>query len=120
MTKIKVIIKRTDEELGHSTFISDSLENLKRTVGGYIETITVPAGFLPPELKATGDLVIICNEDGRMLNLPYNTFLFGFDLVGDVILAGVNGEDFADIPIEWANWRNYMNKFLHPKREAKQ
>ena len=39
MAKIKVIIKRPDEKYGHVTHISPRLENLQKTVEGYIETI---------------------------------------------------------------------------------
>ena len=41
MEKINVIIKRPDEAIGHVCYISDSLENLQKTVGGYIETLTI-------------------------------------------------------------------------------
>ncbi len=110
MKKIKVIIKRADEERGHSTNISDSLENLKKHVGGYIETVTIHKELIPPELKATGDLVIICHEEGWLQGLPYNMNLFGFNFVGDLILAGVNGDEFADVPFTFASWRNYLIK----------
>lgn len=39
MAKIRAIIKRPDEEYGHVTHISATLENLQKTVGGYIETV---------------------------------------------------------------------------------
>ena len=52
MAKIKVIIKRPDEEFGHVCNISNSLENLQKTVGGYIEAVPL-----------TNKNVIICNED---------------------------------------------------------
>lgn len=37
MKKIKVIVKRPDEQYGHVCHISDRLENLQKTVEGYIE-----------------------------------------------------------------------------------
>ena len=46
--------------------IENSLEALQAAVGGYIETITV-----------TSDACIICNEEGRLLNLPFNCKLCG-------------------------------------------
>ena len=39
MAKIRAIIKRPDEEYGHVAHISATLENLQKTVGGYIETV---------------------------------------------------------------------------------
>lgn len=53
MGKIKVLIKRPDEEVGHITYISNTLENLQRTVGGYIQVVPL----------ITEDAVIICNEE---------------------------------------------------------
>ena len=53
--KIKAIVKRPDEQYGHMTWISNTLENLQRTVGGHIETISLPGGA-----------VIICDEEGRL------------------------------------------------------
>lgn len=55
--KIKVIIKRPGVK-PYATNISDSLENLQRTVDGYIETVTLAE-----------NLVLICNEEGRIRKL---------------------------------------------------
>ena len=52
--KVKVIIKRPDEEYGHVSNISSTLKNLQKTVGGYIETVQV-----------TGKDVILVNEEGK-------------------------------------------------------
>lgn len=38
MAKIRVIIKRPDEKIGHVCNISHTLENLQKTVEGYIKT----------------------------------------------------------------------------------
>jgi len=57
MAKIKVIIKRPDEQYGHMTYISNTLKNLQRTVEGYIEVVPLRS-----------DLVMICNEEGRLTN----------------------------------------------------
>ena len=87
--KIKVIIKRPDEG-GHVAWISNSLENLQRTVEGYIETVTC------------GEVVIICNEGGRLRGLEPNCTIAGTGFVGTIIVAGINEDDgeFCDIP-EW-------------------
>ena len=106
--KMSVIIKRTDEAIGHSTNISTSLRNLQKTVGGYIETVTIPKEMLPDELDPDGDLVIICNEEGRLMDLPYNCTAFGYSFVGDIILIGMNGDDFDDVPIRFKDWKKYM------------
>ena len=59
MNKIKVIIKEP-YKLPRSTNISDSLENLQRTIDGYIETV-----------KLASDCVIIFDEEGRIKWKPH-------------------------------------------------
>jgi len=110
--KIKCIVKRPDEQFGHVTWVSDSLKNLQNTVGGYIETVTLDNG-----------LVLICNEEGRLRNMPYNftlRFLHYFNptdavevrpyqmIFGTVIACGVDGDEFADIPIDFNEWKSLL------------
>ena len=105
--KIKCIVKRPDEQFGHVTWISDSLENLQKTVGGYIETVTLDNG-----------VVLICNEEGKIRDMPYNFTtrklininafgsLYGqFPIFGTVIACGTEGDEFADIPIDFNEWK---------------
>ena len=86
--KIKVLIKRPDSKI-YSTHISDTLENLQKIVGGYIETVTL-----------WQDATVICNEEGRIKELPYNCNIAGVDFYGTVIIVGVDGEEFGDVPID--------------------
>ena len=105
--KIKCIVKRPDEQFGHMTWVSDSLENLQKTVGGYIETIALDNG-----------VVLICNEEGKLRDMPYNftrrkligsnafANLYGqFPIFGTVIACGADGDEFADIPIDFNEWK---------------
>jgi hypothetical protein len=100
--KIKCIVKRPDEQFGHMTWISDSLENLQKTVGGYIETVTLDNG-----------VVLICNEEARLRDMPYNFTLrrmWGVVTIqnaifGTVIACGADGDEFADIPIDFNEWK---------------
>ena len=87
MNKIKVIIKRPDEEIGHITWISDTLKNLQNIVGGPIEIVTIAK-----------NAAIICNEEGRIRGLEPNAKICGIDFVGDVIIVGVNGEELTSVP----------------------
>ena len=111
--KIKAIVKRPDEQFGHVTWISDSLENLQKTVGGYIETVTLDNG-----------VVLICNEEGKLRDMPYNftlripprvtmfeaiNELFGqCKFFGTVIACGVGRGKFADIPIDFNEWKSLL------------
>lgn len=107
--KIECIIKRPDEQFGHVAWISDSLKNLQNTVGGYIETVTLPNG-----------VVLIVNEEGRLRNMPYNftlRFLHYFNpsdavevrphqmIFGTVIACGAEEDQLADIPIDFNEWK---------------
>lgn len=94
MAKIKVIIKRPDEQYGHVTHISARLENLQNTVGGYIETVLVIKG-----------VILICNEEGKLRNLEPNMWLYGDLIRGTVIICGQDGEDVSDIPISLQQWK---------------
>ena len=101
MEKIKVIIKRPDEKAGHMTWISNTLENLQKTVDGYIEAITFGQG-----------LVMICNEEGKILGLERN-FKKGFGpfhdvIVGTVIICGADGDEFSDVPIDMKQWKHIL------------
>ena len=103
--KIKCIVKRPDEQFGHMTWVSDSLENLQKTVGGYIETVTLDNG-----------LVLICNEEGRVRDMPYNFTLRRIRgvvtvqnaIFGTVIACGADGDEFADIPIDFNEWKSLL------------
>ncbi len=91
MKSIIAIIKEPGKSSVEKT-ISNSLESLQEIVGGPIETVTLSA-----------DLCIICNEEGRLRNLPYNITTFGVDFVGTIILVGVDKDEFTDVPITWGH-----------------
>jgi len=93
MSKIKAIVKRPDEKIGHMTFISNTLENLQKTVGGYIEAVTF------------GDMVILCDEEGRIKKKEANCKIGRTTFVGTIIAVGSNGEEFCDVPIDMTVWK---------------
>jgi len=100
--KIKCIVKRPDEQFGHVTWISDSLKNLQKTVGGYIETVMFDNG-----------LVLICNEEGKIRDMPYNFTLRRIHgiipihnpIFGTVIACGAEEDQLADVPIDFNEWK---------------
>lgn len=93
MRRIRVIIKHPGQK-PYVTNVSDSLGNLQSHVDGYIETVTLAS-----------DLVIICNEEGRLRGLPYNCRVCGVDFVGTILFAGVNGDEFDDLPISFKDFK---------------
>lgn len=58
-------------------------------VGGYIETVTFAQ-----------DACVICNEEGRLLGMEDNCRFLGVDFVGPILVVGVDGEKFTDVPAE--------------------
>ena len=69
--------------------IPNTLEDLQDTVGGYIETVTFAT-----------DAAVICHEEGRLLGLEPNCLFLGVDFVGPILIVGVCGEEFTDLPPE--------------------
>lgn len=67
------------------TDIDNDLKTLQKTVGGYIETVTL-----------NDDIVLIVNEEGKLRGLPECRTLVNLDgggmdtLVGTVIVAGID------------------------------
>lgn len=90
-SKVKVIVKRPDEPVGHVTNISTRLENLQLTVGGYIET-----------LRIDGNEFIICNEEAKPMGLPKNFRIHEWDniawIYGTVIVAEIKDGEIVDLP----------------------
>ena len=83
--KMRVIMCPVDRA-PYVTWIEDSLENLQRTVGGYIECVTFAK-----------DAVIICNEEGRLMGLPENKSLFLSGFRGDCFICGIDGESLVSL-----------------------
>lgn len=67
--------------------VENALKALQAEVGGYIETVTIAS-----------DAVIICNEEGRILGLPYNCRFWGVDFVGTILVVGTKGDEFCNVP----------------------
>ena len=71
--------------------IENTLEALQKEVGGQIETVTFAE-----------DCCIICNENGRLIGLPYNLTFCGVSFVGTILFVGVAGDEFTDLSKEYA------------------
>ena len=106
MEKIRVIVKRPDEQFGHVTNISNTLENLQRTVDGPIEVVRLDYG-----------VIMIVNEEGKLRRLPRNfeclidcgAFTYRRDVIaGTVIVAGEKEDEFSDCPISLQNWKELL------------
>lgn len=66
--------------------IENTLEALQQGVGGKLEAVTLDS-----------DACILCNEEGRLLGMPYNITICGVSFVGPLLIVGIAGEDFAGL-----------------------
>ena len=75
---------------------------------GHIEVLTI--GKDPK-------VVMICNEEGKLPDLPKSFRIGGpifFDTIrGTVIICGADGDDFADVPISFATWKEYLKAWCN-------
>ena len=95
MAMVTAIVKRPDELVGHMTNVSDRLETMQTTVGGYIETVTLDR-----------QVVIVCNEEGIIKGLDPNCAVCGIPFYGTIVAIGYDNKgNFSDIPIKMPEWR---------------
>lgn len=66
--------------------IENTLEALQQGVGGKLEAVTLAS-----------DACILCNEEGRLLGMPYNITICGVSFVGPLLIVWIAGEDFAGL-----------------------
>jgi hypothetical protein len=83
---IKAIIKKPGESCRIKE-ISNTLKSFQRIVGGRIQVV-----------PWFDNMAIICNEEGKVNNLPFNIRINGDIICGTVIIAGIEGEIFTDLP----------------------
>lgn len=85
---IRVVAKQPGAS-PRTMLISNRLESLQNRVGGYIEIVSV-----------FRDIVMICNEEGKLKRMVPN-FFYGFDvIVGPVVFAGVERDKLVSLKPE--------------------
>ena len=66
--------------------IEGTLKEMQKIVGGYIEAV-----YLPDQIA------VVCNEEGKLMELRPN-MKFGWDIIcGDAFFVGVGEEDFVSL-----------------------
>ena len=88
------IVKRPEDTYGEFLNIDKTLKNLQKTVGGYVEMVMI-----------SPDMVVLCDEDGRLKDKAFNMSLAGNDFVGTIIVCGIKDEEFCDVPTTEEKWR---------------
>ena len=107
---IEVILLQPGRE-GKVIKIENDLDTMQSIVDGNIEI------FMPFE----DEVAIICNEEGKMMNLDLNRAIKGEDgeiidiIVGDCFLcyAPIESEDFLSLPEELKE--KYLERFRQPE-----
>ena len=84
--QILVVIKEPGQEPRVEPLFDNTLDAFQKAVGGWIEAVTI-----------NDDLVIICNEEGKLRGLPFNVNVCGIGFVGPVVAVGVKGDEFASL-----------------------
>lgn len=88
--KIKVYVAEPETAYLQEREIDNTLEAMQKIVGGYLETVTLDK-----------DVVLICNEEGRLMNLQPSVRINGTTYVGTVILAGYDSDgEFRSMPAD--------------------
>ena len=84
MERIKIGVKPVGKPV-HVEWVTDDLKSFQNIVGGNIESYTV-----------SEDLAILCDEEGKIKDKPYNCTMCGQDFHGDICFVGIDGENFTD------------------------
>lgn len=87
--KMQLLVIEPDEE-PKVQIIDGSLKAMHRIVGGYIETMK----FCNINGKR---IIVVCNEEGKLLGLPKNMNIRGDSIVGTVFLCGDNEDELRGL-----------------------
>lgn len=68
--------------------VENTLESLQELVGGYIETVTL------------GEIIIVVNEEGRILELPLNRIFGRMYFYGNFFIVSSDGDEFSSLTDE--------------------
>lgn len=88
---MKVIIVEPGEE-PYTKEINNELKDMQNIVGGYIEIVPL-----------FHDIVLVCNEEGILLNLPYNRFIKGNEIFGTFFICKNEAPELTGLTDEEAD-----------------
>lgn len=86
----------------YETEIENTLKGLQRAVGGYIEVVSISDG-----------ISLVCNEEGKLDNLPGNRRIGNDIIAGAFVIVGNGEEDFRSLTDEETN--RYLKEFARPE-----
>ena len=108
---IRVLMVRPGEK-AEMVEMGDDLKSMQEMVGGYIEE------YMPFE----DDVALVCNEEGKVMNLPPSRAIYGEDWTMQDVIAGpffvcyapVESEKFLSLPPDLEE--KYKKKFEYPEQ----
>lgn len=83
-----ICLKKEPNKSIQLVMVKNKLSALQHTVGGYIEVV-------PTKLE---NVVVICDEEGRIKGKEHCATIDGVEFVGTILIVGVDGEEFTEIP----------------------
>lgn len=86
----------------YETEIENTLKALQCAVGGYIEAVSISDG-----------ISLVCNEEGKLDNLPGNRRIGNDIIAGAFVIVGNGEEDFRSLTDEETN--KYLKEFAQPE-----
>jgi len=95
--KIRAIVKKPGEPIGHKITLDNNLRAFQEVVGGPIETVTFLQG-----------VVVIVNEEGKLKDLPENFRMMGETIKGPAIVVGVYNDNFSNCPLNLVTWGLFL------------
>lgn len=99
---IKVIMVEPMKE-PYTAEVEKTLEGLQKAVGGYIETV-----FLED------NVVLVCNEEGKLIGLPGNRSL-GNDIIAGTFFVAGSSDDGEFVSLTEDKIRQYSDRFQTPE-----
>lgn len=69
--------------------IDDTLASMQQTVGGYLETVTLP-----------DDLVLVCDEEARLKGLPPNRVIDGIAICGPFFICRRKRDKLIELTLD--------------------
>lgn len=100
--KIKVIMVEPMKEPNLAE-VENTLEGLQKAVGGYIETLCLE-----------DYVVLVCNEEGKLMGLPGNRSL-GNDIIAGTFLVVGSNDDGEFVSLTEDKIRQYSDRFQKPE-----
>ena len=86
MTGLLEVIRKEPGKRSERITIPNTIKAMQKEVGGYIQCVYI-----------TSDVVVLCDEEGRLKEQSYCCTIKNNGFVGTVLIAGVDRDGFCSI-----------------------